>query len=127
MTNKIWQEAITDPHGILLHELSNTSIQYVISRGIKIEKKENKFYLYNINGYFWVKLTKDERNIIRKDGWVNGTISISLSKLTSDLDTIEKSIRNSTNSNKRNTHITSLKREREEGISIYSNLIKQIR
>ena len=55
-----------------------------------------------------------------------GTISLSLKKITNQLDEIETKTRSEVNTRKNNKYLITLKRRRSELMNIYSSLLKQI-
>lgn len=123
---KLWREAVLDFAGITLKDIYNEDIEYVLSRSFKIEKKEEDIKIYKFIGYFWSEINEDEYQTIIENGWIMGTISLSLKKITNQLDEIETKIRSEVNTRKNNKYLITLKRRRSELMNIYSSLLKQI-
>jgi hypothetical protein len=123
---KLWREAVLDFAGITLKDIYNEDIEYVLSRSFKIEKKEEDIKIYKFIGYFWSEINEDEYQTIIENGWIMGTISLSLKKITNQLDEIETKTRSEVNTRKNNKYLITLKRRRSELMNIYSSLLKQI-
>jgi hypothetical protein len=123
---KLWREAVLDFAGITLKDIYNEDIEYVLSRSFKIEKKEEDIKIYKFIGYFWSEINEDEYQTIIENGWIMGTISLSLKKITNQLDEIETKTRSEVNTRKNNKYLVTLKRRRSELMNIYSSLLKQI-
>jgi len=123
---KLWREAVLDFAGITLKDIYNEDIEYVLSRSFKIEKKEEDIKIYKFIGYFWSEINEDEYQTIVENGWIMGTISLSLKKITNQLDEIETKIRSEVNTRKNNKYLITLKRRRSELMNIYSSILKQI-
>jgi len=123
---KLWREATLDFAGITLTDIYNETIEYVLSRSFKIQKNEEDIRIYKFIGYFWSEINKEEYQTITDKGWVLGTISLSLSNISDQLDTIENKIRTEVNNRKNKKYLITLKRRRSELMNIYSQLLKQI-
>ena len=123
---KLWREAVLDFAGITLKDIYNEDIEYVLSRSFKIEKKEEDIKIYKFIGYFWSEINEDEYQTIIENGWIMVTISLSLKKITNQLDEIETKTRSEVNTRKNNKYLVTLKRRRSELMNIYSSLLKQI-
>jgi hypothetical protein len=123
---KLWREAVLDFAGITLKDIYNEDIEYVLSRSFKIEKKQEDIKIYKFIGYFWAEINEDEYQTIIENGWIMGTISLSLKKITNQLDEIETKTRSEVNTRKNNKYLVTLKRRRSELMNIYSSLLKQI-
>jgi hypothetical protein len=123
---KLWREAVLDFAGITLKDIYNEDIEYVLSRSFKIEKKQEDIKIYKFIGYFWSEINEDEYQTIIENGWIMGTISLSLKKITNQLDEIETKTRSEVNTRKNNKYLVTLKRRRSELMNIYSSLLKQI-
>ena len=123
---KLWREATLDFAGITLTDIYNETIEYVLSRSFKIQKNEEDIRIYKFIGYFWSEINNEEYQTITDKGWVLGTISLSLSNISDQLDTIENKIRSEVNNRKNKKYLITLKRRRSELMKIYSQLLKQI-
>jgi len=123
---KLWREATLDFAGITLTDIYNETIEYVLSRSFKIQKNEEDIRIYKFIGYFWSEINNEEYQTITDKGWVLGTISLSLSNISDQLDTIENKIRSEVNNRKNKKYLITLKRRRSELMNIYSQLLKQI-
>lgn len=103
----------------------NGKSKSVINYGLKITKFTNSIEILNCHkgGDYFQELTKDEYDLVKKNGWRRGGMMMQLSNCKHKLNIIENKVREEVNSRKNDKYIQYLK-SRRENILIKYNQIK---
>tara|TARA_R100000231_G_scaffold9163_1_gene11710 strand:+ start:66 stop:458 length:393 start_codon:yes stop_codon:yes gene_type:complete len=121
----IMLQALQDPKSITNILPKGVS---VIGRGVKIQEFDDKIEILNMGkgGDYFKECTHREYDYFFQEGWIKGSVMISINNCLHKLAIIEDRIKTELNTRKNDKHIQNLKNRRETLLNKYSKLKSEL-